>query len=151
MEKNSYSWTAPEFIFKEKTVDWYWAIGIITVSSVVAAIIFKNYLFAVLLVMGGFAITMLGKHKPSLVEFTIDETSIHAKGYKYVLEELKGYMIDTRGNNLVIETTAILMPVIFIPLSEDIDMMMLKSFLSKVDQKDIKEPPFEKVIEFLGL
>ena len=101
--------------------------------------------------MGGFAITMLGKHKPSLVEFTIDETSIHAKGYKYVLEELKGYMIDTRGNNLVIETTAILMPVIFIPLSEDIDMMMLKSFLSKVDQKDIKEPPFEKVIEFLGL
>ena len=36
------------------------------------------------------------------------------------------------------------MPVIFIPLSEDIDMMMLKSFLSKVDQKDIKEPPFEK-------
>ncbi len=151
MEKHSYSWSAPEFIFKEKTNDWYWSIGIITVSSIVAAIIFKNYLFAILVGFGGIAITLLGRHYPKVVTFTIDEKSIHAKGYRYDFEDIKGYMIDMRTNTLVIETTAILIPVIFIPLSEDIDIMMLKTFLSTVEQKDIKEPPFEKLIEFLGL
>jgi hypothetical protein len=44
------SWSALEYEEKIRSSDWFWALGIIVVTSSVAAIIFGNYFFATLLV-----------------------------------------------------------------------------------------------------
>ena len=45
-------WSAPEFDYHEKSSDWYWALGIITFGFFVLALLLKNWLFAILVVLG---------------------------------------------------------------------------------------------------
>jgi hypothetical protein len=47
------SWSAPEYEEKERSRDWFWALGIIVATSSIAAIIFNDYFFAVLLILSG--------------------------------------------------------------------------------------------------
>ncbi|KKW40533.1 MAG: hypothetical protein UY91_C0041G0006 [Parcubacteria group bacterium GW2011_GWB1_55_9] len=41
-------WKGREYDHNPKSADWYWALGIIAVAATVAAILFGNYLLAVL-------------------------------------------------------------------------------------------------------
>ena len=45
------NWSALEYEVKERSQDWFWALGIIVATSAVAAIIFSDYFFAGLLVL----------------------------------------------------------------------------------------------------
>ena len=44
-------WKGREYDHNPKSADWYWALGIIAVAATVAAILFGNYLLAVLIVI----------------------------------------------------------------------------------------------------
>jgi hypothetical protein len=150
--ENTYSWTAPEFIFKEKTSDWYWSIGIITVCSVIATIIFHNYLFAILLFFSGLTFMFLGTHRPEIVPFELTEKTLKAKNTTYNLNEIKGFTINEQEDKVLLESGKFLTAMIVIPLSEDADKETIRRILSvKLEEKELEEPPFEKIIEFLGI
>ena len=46
-------WSALEYEEKDRSSDWFLALGIIVVCSSVAAFIFENYFFAALLLLSG--------------------------------------------------------------------------------------------------
>jgi len=47
-ESTEFIWESPEFEFKEKTKRWYWYLGVATLLLIILAIVFKNYLFELL-------------------------------------------------------------------------------------------------------
>ena len=46
-------WDAHEYEHKERNRDWFWAVGIISVSLAVVAVIFGNIIFAILILRSG--------------------------------------------------------------------------------------------------
>ena len=63
------NWSALEYEEKTRSPDWFWALGIIVVTSSIAAIIFGNYFFATLLVLSGLLLGFFAVKKPDMVHY----------------------------------------------------------------------------------
>ena len=51
MDEDLFSWQTKEYVYQHKSADWYWALGIITVSFAAAAFILNNRLFGILILI----------------------------------------------------------------------------------------------------
>ncbi len=69
-------WEAPEFEHREKTVTWYWASIIIAVLMLAAAVWQRNFLFAVLIVIGEILILVWSGKEPRTVPFHLSEKGL---------------------------------------------------------------------------
>jgi len=49
-------WDAHEYEHRERSPDWFWAVGIISVSVAVAAVIFGNIIFGILVIIAAFTL-----------------------------------------------------------------------------------------------
>lgn len=67
---------APEYEFHEKTAEWYWALGIITAALVLAAVVLRNFLFAVLAVLAGFSVGLYGARRPRIILHEINSGGV---------------------------------------------------------------------------
>ena len=47
MEFSIIAWEAPEYYHTDKTADWFWTLGIITVTIVIVSLLLGNILFAI--------------------------------------------------------------------------------------------------------
>jgi hypothetical protein len=76
MGKDPFIWQAHEYYFQAKTTDWYWAVGIIGVSIAIISIIYGNVLFAMLVLISTFALSVFASKEPPLVRFEINKSGI---------------------------------------------------------------------------
>jgi hypothetical protein len=53
-------WQAPEYIHTEKTGDWYWIVGIISVSIFLISAILGDIIFGLLVLVSTFALSAMG-------------------------------------------------------------------------------------------
>jgi hypothetical protein len=58
------SWQAKEYDFQPKAGSWYWAVGIVAVGVAAASVILTNYLFALIALLGGFTVMLMGSKRP---------------------------------------------------------------------------------------
>jgi len=70
--ENTIRWQGYEYDHQEKTSDWFWVLGIVALSSAATAIIFKNILFALLILIGAFTVALFAAKKPNLTHFEIN-------------------------------------------------------------------------------
>ncbi len=151
-------WSALEYEERERSADWFWALGIIVVCSSVAAIIFGNYFFAVLLFLSGLLLGFFAVKKPDLVSYEINDKGLKIRTQIYPYENIKSFwvQIDTTGEGqlkptLFIKSQRIIMPVISIPIedsaAEDIHSIMLAK---NVVEEEMKEHASQKIMEYLG-
>lgn len=142
----SISWQAPEFYYYEKTADWYWALGIICIGIVVASILLKNFLFAVLIFIAGFSLALYGAKRPKITSFSINERGIIIDNKQiYPYENIKSFWIEYNPpyqQELLIELKKSMMSKITIIL-DDVNPEEVKKYLLK----HIKE---EKIPESLS-
>ena len=64
-------WSVVEYEEKERSADWFWALGIIIVAGSIAAIIFGDFFFAILLVVGGACLAMFAVRKPETITYEL--------------------------------------------------------------------------------
>lgn len=69
-------WEGKEYEHRPKSADWYWALGIIAVASVIAAILFRNYLFALLLAIATAVIALHSVKRPATHTFRLHENGL---------------------------------------------------------------------------
>ena len=53
------SWQAHEYHHTEKTSDWYWIVGIVTVSLALICIIYNNIILGILILVSSFLALLL--------------------------------------------------------------------------------------------
>ena len=75
------SWTAPEFIYYEKTNAWFAAFGILAAALFIVSILMKNYFFALLVPIASFLIFIYAKKHPRQITVKITEEHIHIGEY----------------------------------------------------------------------
>jgi len=151
-------WSALEYEEKERSVDWFWALGIIVVTSSVAAIIYGNYFFAVLLILSGVLLGFFAIKKPDVVRYELNNQGLKIRNQLYPYENIKSFwvQIDPTGETklkpiLFIKSERVFMPIISIPIdqnmAEDIRSMMLSK---NIPEEEMKEHPSLKIMESLG-
>jgi len=152
-EQNKISWQAPEYEFREKTSDWFWAVIIIVASGGIASIIYKNYLFAVFLILAAVLLLVYSIRKPEIVNFEISDNDLKIKDDVYLYSDMVNFWIDKNHprKRILINTNKLLTPLIDIPLPDEINEEAIKNLLGeKIKEEEIKEPIFHKVMEYLG-
>lgn len=146
------SWFAPEYEERERSADWFWALGVIAITSALTAIIFSNYFFAVLILLSGGLLYFFAKKSPEMIPYDLTEKGIRMRHHFYPYENLKAFYVQKENKPLLfIKTERFFLPVISIPIEESHVDEIQNIFLSKkVPEVEMKEHPAEKIMETFG-
>ena len=147
------SWQIEEYSHREKTPDWYWALGVIAVAGAITAIIYKNILFAILIILSSLILGYYAAREPEIMDVSINEDGIKIRDYMYTFEKIKGFAIEEHfmGNKLLIESSRTIVPILSIPLPENLDTEGLYELLiTKIKEKPITFPVSHRIIEHIG-
>ena len=147
------SWRAPEHQHTERGTDWYWALGIIALSSAITAIIFSNLLFALLIVIAAGTLGIVAHHKPEEVDFELSNRglSIGADEF-YPYDHMFAFWVGGGEKpTLLIDTPRFMTPDLVIPI-EDVDPDIVREILLEqgVPEVPLRESLYYKIMEFLG-
>jgi hypothetical protein len=146
-------WDAHEYEHKERSSDWFWAVGILSVSIAVAAVIFGNVIFGVFILSAVFALALFINREPDNVHIIVDEKGIAKDRIRYPYSTLQSFWIDTDHSHpkILLSSEKIFMPLIIIPLGNGVDAENLHQKLILNLQEKYHSLPFvEKFIESLG-
>src|SRR5258706_15804151 len=86
-------WSALEYEERERSPDWFWALGIIVATSSIAAIIFGNYFFAALLILSGVLLGFFAIKKPDLVTYELNNKGLKIRNRLYPYENIKSFWV----------------------------------------------------------
>ena len=148
-----FQWQGHEFEHSEKSSDWYWVMGAIAGLALLLALLTKNFLFAVIIIIASFATYLINKHGPNFVDFSIKQDGIRAGDQFYKFESIKSFWIQEEREpvRLVLELDRIFFPHTYIPLG-DMDINDIKGHLKEIiDEIEYEEPFGEKILEIFGI
>ena len=153
MENQKIKWQAPEYKHTDKKSDWFWAVWIIALSISIAAIIYNNFLFAILIIVGSFTLVMFAMREPQIINFEVNTKGIIIEKTFYPYRHLKSFWINDdneEDKKLFIQSDKMLMPLIHIPLAEEYTEEIQEILSKNLDEEEIEEPFSHKLMEYLG-
>lgn len=145
-------WQAYEYEHIERSPDWFWAVGIISVAIAITAIIFNNVLFAILVLLAAFTLSLYASREPELMDIVLDEKGVHIDKYFYPYAHLESFWIDESGkaSKILLKSQKLIMPYIVVPIDE-IDPEKVRTFLRfELPEVPHSEPALQKMLEYLG-
>jgi len=152
-------WSALEYEEKERSKDWFWALGIIVVSSSVASIIYGNYFFATLLLLSGILLGYFAVKKPDTVSYELNNKGLKIRTELYPYERIKSFWVqigkddekNTIKPTLFIKSERAFMPIIEIPIDNSLAEDIHSIFISRdIVEEEMKEHLSMKIMESLG-
>src|SRR3989344_5842124 len=150
MNKVFLSWDAPEYFPKDRSGDWFWAVGIIAAAIVVTSILLNNVLLAVFFVIATFTIFIYAKRPPDIIKIQITEDGVRAGRNIYPYSMLKGYAVKHEGTTLLLQSSSILNPLIVIPII-GVDPEKIRAVMnSYLGEEEMDIPFLQKILEYLG-
>lgn len=153
MRDYNISWQEYEYEFYEKSIDWFWALGIITISVAITAIVLNNLLFALLIIVGSIALSIYAVREPDLVYYEINQRGVMVGNHLYPYSSLDSFWINHNGekSELLISSKKLLMPHIVIPINEEVDTELLRDYLlDRVDEEEQREPISTHLMKYFG-
>lgn len=155
MKTNAFKieWEAYEYEHKERGSDWFWAVGIITLSVAVASIIFSNIIFAILIILSAFSLSLFINRPPETIHASVDERGVTRGNVLYTYGSLHSFWIDIEHphQKIIFRSKKLLMPLIIVPLGENIDPDRLEKTLSRFLPIEYQRLPLvEYLLEYLG-
>lgn len=154
-QTKEYEWDAVEFDHQEKSVDWYWGLGIVVVTGIIISIITANYLLAVLLLMGGILLGFYANDKPHPVHVELSERGIKMNDDLYTYDTISSFWmyVDHKDRNrLILVTGRPVMPQRIVMLPDDISAKDLREYLLEfIEEKETKPSAIQMLAESFGL
>lgn len=148
-------WSGYEFEYREKSSDWYWAVGIIAVSIAVASAIYGNPLFAVFIAAAGFFLLMTANRKPRFIDYELTDKGLLINGNLRPHVDFHAFWIAESKYHppkLLLQSNRLANPIMIIPIETDyVDAATIRDFLlDYVPEERINEPFSIRFLEFLG-
>jgi hypothetical protein len=145
-------WKAPEFYRTERHPDWEWMIGIVAFVSIIIAIIFKNFLFALIILLGAYSLIALERKDPNWPEIEISNTGIKVGNDFYSFDSVRSFWVEDNKDIdvLILHSGRFLFPYIHIYFNE-IDPVAVRQILAKyLPEVKPVETVVEKIMEYFG-
>ena len=160
MEEYDYqiSWVAPEHEHRENSADWYWAVGIISVSLAVAFVIVGNTLLSVIIILGMGSLLFHTKRAPRTLEYKLSKKGVSKGETLYPWETLESFWILEGKDNvkfhrdpkILLTSKKTFMPHIVIPLAEHVIDEVHQSLAHMLHEVPQMEPLPERLMRKIG-
>lgn len=152
IEIGKLEWTALEYEEKERGKDWFWALGVIVLTAGAASVIFSNYFFAMLIVLGGIMLGFFAVKKPDTVSYELNGSGLKVGTRLYPYENIKSFWVQADARpTLFIKSERFFMPILSIPIESSMPTEVREIFLSQnIAEEEMKEHVSDKIMESLG-
>ncbi len=147
-------WDAPEHHHVEKNNDWYWAVGIITLTAAALCFIFGNIIFGILIIVGVFSLVIHSVKKPRIIHVEINDRGIIIDRILYPFLTLESFWIDAHDHppKILFKSTKMFMPYVSVNIDEEIiDREKVRDvLLNYIAETEHQEPLSQKILERFG-
>jgi hypothetical protein len=145
-------WQALEYEERERTRDWFWALGIVIVTASLASIILSNYFFAALIIIGGALLWFFASQKPQTISYELNERGLKAKNHLYLYENIKSFWVEIEKKPvLFIKSERVFMPMISVPIArENADRIRSVMLAQDITEEPMQEHISDKIMDQLG-
>lgn len=156
MDHEPIIWETEEYFHRQKTSDWYWGVGIVAVSAAVISILYKNVLFALLLLIGAFSLVLAASKKPRIVRFEINNTGVIIDKTLYPFGTLDSFWVINNehvagDSKIMIKSRKMAVPMIIIPIIDEVSSEEIRNFLlGHLIEEEHQESLSQKILEVLG-
>lgn len=155
MAQRSIEWEAAEHVLVKKSSDWFWAVGIITVSAIITSIIFHNILFAGVILLSSIVLTMHAVKEPPVRHYEITDRGVYIENLFYPFTNLESFWLEEDIfpiDKIIIKSKKIYMPYIIIPINdEEVDIDDVRDFMTAaLPEVEHHESIFHKLLDYLG-
>ena len=139
------SWVTPEHVHHNRTIDFYWALGLITLACAVLAFILRDGLFGALILICGGMYGYISWHKPKNINVSITNKEITVEDEIYLISKINAYRImDIKGDKeLILQIILPYQPMVSVCIPNEI-AYQVKNVLSTMLTED------EKLIPHIG-
>ena len=151
--ENKISWQALEYKRKDKTADWYWAVGLISLAIVVTSFMLHNSLFAILIIISTGILISFSVIAPKIINISINQKGITVGKEMYPFATLDAFWVESQDEEnlkILLRSKKLIMPLIAIPLEEIHHLDMREFLLQYLPEVEMHEPLSQKVMEKLG-
>lgn len=155
MAKGPIVWSALEYEHREKTADWYWAVGIIGGSVALIAFILSNTIFAIVVLVSLFSLIVVARQLPKIVDFEINTVGIKIDGSFKPYNYFKSFWVENNIHHdhksyLYFKSRHMLAPLLVIPI-EGVDPETVRLFLLELLlEEEHSESIVHRFMEYLG-
>lgn len=153
-ETIEFSWDTYEYEHREKSTDWYWALGILIIIGATIAFITKNLLFGVLLLLGGFMIGIFAGKKNDPIAIEISRRGITVNKSTIEFQEITGFWLYRNPfgvRKLILKTKRNFAPMVSLPLPDDMRASDLHEFLIQyIPEQELQESFVDLLSEKIG-
>lgn len=148
-------WTAPEYSHKDRSIDWFWSVGILAFLGAIVAVWFHGYIFAIFIILSGASLIFFNAREPEMINFSIGTEGFIVKKEKHTWKEIQGFSIkeksDEEYDKLLLLTSKKFLPVYTIPFPKEIRNVLDES-LKKVSKKiELEESRSMAFMDKIGL
>ena len=151
--KSPLHWKALEFIYVEKTPDWYWALWIIAISLAIVAFLFKDPILLILIILAAFALSIFAAKRPDMLDCEINHFGIKMQKTLYPFSSIESFWVEElpkREPKIILKSKRWFSPYIVIPLGE-IDPETVREHLRpELDEKEHHESVLQYLMDYLG-
>ena len=150
-----FEWEGREYERAERSADWYWALGIIAIAGSVAAILFSNYLVALLILAAAFALGTHAAKEPQMHTFALTEEGLWISKEFHPFDRMISFSVleDIEGELppvLSIHTESWFSPHLVLPL-DGVDVDAVYSYLYEhVDEGEHRHTWSDLLAAWLG-
>lgn len=146
-------WDAYAHYHFERSSDWFWILGIITVAVGLASILLGNVLFGIVVFLCGGIVGIHANREPGLVEYSVTQRGIRIDEKLYPYTTLESYCIDEEhpfGPHLLVKSEKIFMPLLVLPIPDDAIDEVEEVIGQRIPEAHLEEPLGHKLLEFFG-
>jgi hypothetical protein len=145
-------WQARDAQYRPKANSWYIAIAVAAGGLAVAAVIVADYLFAVLSLLAGFTLMVVGSRRPVRQTYALHERYLAIGKDKIPYEKIKRFAIhEDEPRELTLEVS-VFPGFVTIPLSTT-DYRRVRTILKNlsIDEEEELDTFVKKAAEWMGL
>jgi len=92
-DSDEVNWKIEELDLTPKTIEWFWALGILAFALIVFSILLKNYLLTIILALAIFIIYSSKDKKPELINFRLDNNGLYIEDKFYPYDSFESFWI----------------------------------------------------------
>ena len=140
-------WQTKEYEYREKTNDWFWAVGVIALSAIIISIIYGNYVFAIFMAIATATLLMYSVKKPETLEIEINNKGIRIQKELHPYKTIKSFWVDSlsREKKLILSTDRIIMPIMALSIEESSPEEIRLLLLRHIKEEEIHEPVSQRL------
>lgn len=151
---NKIAWHHHEHSHVERSMDWFWSVGIVAVGAVILCVFFKEFLFALIIILFTLIAFKNAKRVPPLLLFEITRKGIRAGNTAYPYSMIESFWVeDTEYRDvLLLKTKKPFSPLLVIPFdSTETDPELIRDYLlDYLNEEELEEPLHHIIMERLG-